>query len=344
MAAEVLKVSDTADLAALVVNRSIGYLPVADQEPAAGTTVIQLGYPLGGNLVQRQGRAIGYQMVTRQDGRTVRAWMASMQVQDGDSGSPVIAGDRVVAIVWGRSPAACVGTAELKAFTDVCLGLFRGRRRESPPQTTPAPGVPAPPSPPSTGGGDGGLSARLDAMERRQAELQAMMQQLLARQPVAGPAGPPGRDGSDGKPGPAGRQGLPGKPGPGGPAGPIGPVGPAGPPGRDGVSPDPQAIANDVYARVMERVGQDVAADKIVLVVHPQDPGRQRLEGQYKLAQTRFARLEWISSQEVPFPVAVLPQAVLYRKGSVVGVKQGERDVSELLNVIIRGEFPGKDR
>lgn len=203
-----------ADLAAIVITADEGtpVIPIADEEPAVGTTVCQVGYPGGRGPTGHRGRYLGVK------GRTtngIACVEASFESRPGDSGSGFIdeANRKLVAVLWGGNnqggpPAVATGLRDVWRFTEKHCSLFcPGRRRPPcppgyPPAQPPVPSVPIPPAsppaqPPAQPPADAGLIARIERIE-------ALLVKI---------------------------EGMQGKPGPQGPVGPQGPPGPAGPQG-----------------------------------------------------------------------------------------------------------------
>lgn len=110
--------------------------------------------------------------------------------------------------------------------------------------------------------------------------------------------------------------------------GPAGPPGPAGSNGKDGA---PGKDATPVEPVTEARVKH------IVIVADQSSATWSRLKGEIENAQTAY---HGIRVSELPkFPIGPIPQAVLYEGGIPVKVYKGQREVSELLVRIYRGDF-----
>jgi S1-C subfamily serine protease len=217
---------DQADLAVIAITYDHAYtpgpIPVADAAPAGGVAVYQVGYPLGIGPKQRKGHTVGYSGTVR---NYVDSWGYVFQAQPlkakvylvrvpcdhGDSGSGIFrqSDGKLIAVLWGGAyddpHAYCVGTEDVKRFTDLCCGKIGGKK---PPVPTPGIGS--------------------DIIAGMQADIAKIKADLAA---VAATAGQPGPEGKQGMPGSPGPSGLPGAPGKDGKAGVDGTHGQPGQPG-----------------------------------------------------------------------------------------------------------------
>jgi S1-C subfamily serine protease len=213
---------DAADLAVIAITYDPAFtpapIPVADAAPAAGVPVYQVGYPLGVGPKQRTGQTVGYQGTVRNyldswgyvlftQKLQTRVYLVRVPCDHGDSGSGIFrqSDGALIAVLWGGSygdpHAYCVGTEDVKRFTDMCCGKIGGKK---PPVPTPVPS---------------------DVLAGIKDELAKIRADLEAVKATAGQPGPEGKQGSPGSPG------LPGAPGKDGKAGVDGTHGQPGQPG-----------------------------------------------------------------------------------------------------------------
>lgn len=242
----------TADLAACVVLMPLGVrvpvVPLSAQRPAAGATVMQIGYP--GMVGPRAHRGI----VRGYNGRTntgANVWSLTLETRSGDSGSGIFdsATGSLVGLVWGGDPTqqadtTAVGLEDISRFIELC------RRARYPAQPIAPPGVVGigggvgvVPIGPATPIGPGVVAvpvvpvplpvtplpvvplpviqlpvaptpaAPTVDLSPVMAQIAALQAAVAAIKPVPGPpgpSGPAGKDGLDGPPGSTGKDGLPG--------------------------------------------------------------------------------------------------------------------------------------
>lgn len=210
-----------ADLALLLtyVSKDLSaFVPVAEQAPAPGAAVWQVGYPGGKGPVQRKGTFTGA-------ARVPRSSQAALWTTHGDSGSGIFeqATGRLVGLVYGGphepggDPTWCVRHEDLVRFTaEFCFRQPKQSPQKPkapdtfyPPQQPPAQQPPAQqPTQPTPI--DEGLKAKLDALAKRLEDAHAKINAVAARAPVPGPQGQQGPQGPAGTPGNHGQNGPPG--------------------------------------------------------------------------------------------------------------------------------------
>lgn len=215
--------SNAPDLALLVFSAddTTPCLKVAENEPAKGEDIWQVGYPQGRGPRDQHGKYSGSQ------GRSVGATIRAIP---GDSGSGMFnAKGELVGVLWGwesNHGTALTGLKDIQIFMDseACHPwgkIINWIRRK--------PGSPS--QPPQGGGGGPGKPMPPDAGVPRPAppeelpqpkpqppaasippdfqraidgiliELKAQREMIAAMKPIPGPPGPPGKDGRDGKDG-----------------------------------------------------------------------------------------------------------------------------------------------
>jgi hypothetical protein len=122
---KVVSVSQTADLAAVVVAADLPACEVADAVPAPGTAVVQYGCEAGGPPTRKAGKAGAEapQFADRGD-----LWHVESTGAPGDSGCGVFAGGRLAGVYWGviHDPDrhSCVHLANVRLFLR-CVGQVK---------------------------------------------------------------------------------------------------------------------------------------------------------------------------------------------------------------------------
>ena len=202
--AEVIRASDSPDVAVLRVSGSVGNCyPIRETVAVAGETIAFTGFPRGGPVSHRTGKAESANSIRLQG-----------QVYEGDSGGPVMVDGQVVGMEWGFSE---VGKAHMTS----CVDLLAFLRRCG---VQPKCGKPiVPPSPPID------LSAILAELASLRQEVASLKLQRGERGET-GERGDTGATGARGSTGGRGEIGLTGPDGPTGPEGKQGKEGPAGSP------------------------------------------------------------------------------------------------------------------
>ena len=248
-AGQLVAVDQVNDLAALWIGPvKVRPVVLANYQPAKGETIYSAGC---GGLKENQ-IAVNRGIVTHHtdtgDG-TFPGVKISGQVRPGDSGGPMFnERGEVAAVLWGGSTEGVVGTGSHKIAVmlrgcrgNVCrpIGQYYIEQPQPAPQPQPGPQPgpinpppvnPPPPAnvqPPAAAGcqcDKTSQDARIIAIEKTVANLQA----TISAGGLKGEKGEPGEAGPAGPAGPKGDAGLAGA------SGSPGPAGPAGPAGKDG--------------------------------------------------------------------------------------------------------------
>jgi len=171
--------------------------PVISRTPAAGEQLWTIGYPRGRKQIIRQARYLGA------FGAADASYVTSGPIQEGESGSPVVAADGLVAIVYGYEQNHYAVAAPARRWAGAVKTAWRSN---CPPQQPPVrrpvvvrpPVVPILRPPPARPQPSFASLDQLQAMEERLKKLIGELQQQHGLDGVDGLDGSDGLDGQDG--------------------------------------------------------------------------------------------------------------------------------------------------
>lgn len=283
------------------------YIPLAASSPRPGENVTMAGYPAAGRYHGINGRVAGYK------GQLI---VIGGQAQEGMSGGPICTREGIVGVICETisgptTPAVTRGPSVewIRWFVRKQGAEYRWALGEQPVQEE----VETPPKP-IAGIPDAPMLPVPPNLDRLIARLDEIAAKVEAIKPVAGPQGPKGDKGDTGP------QGVPGKD------------------GRDGKD------AEVDYEQVRQIVREEIAATQpktdsrishIVLVRDKTGGYWPRMADDLAKARTHFSGIE---EADPPSFATELPQLVAYKDGVPVFVAKGERNVSDVLNKIIRDD------
>lgn len=296
-------------------------IPLASRIPAKGAEIELCGYG-GSHWKAKRGEVLGRVTANPED-----IGVTPLSIS-GDSGGALLCNDNgyvaLGAVLWGGPLASAHGpmTATHGCHVDALRPwLERTVAPRCPWVTQPQPAYPSPqpqqpaqppalpPVQPPPQPQQPQLPANLiEEAIKKLDQIDSRLDALEKREPQVGPPGPAGEPGP---PGPAGPQGPQGEPGPAGEVVTVEPPAPSGP-----------------------------QLSHYVLVADPSDVRTYPAVKQWMdAARVKFPRIHFVTREQVPFRVDIVPQIVTYdTEGKPMSVDKGQAAVTLLLQRISRGD------